>query len=115
MTPTPQNARQRSRLDLKTVLETSRVLIEAKDVQFVLENLVRISMGKLLVSRAAILLYDDERSVYSVHAAKGSTKLKNLDTVSLTPNSKDLDQPHFHLKDLEGEPNGFNTLFPRFI
>lgn len=112
MTPTPQNARQRSRLDLKTVLETSRVLIEAKDVQFVLENLVRISMGKLLVSRAAILLYDDERSVYSVHAAKGSAELKNLDTVSLTPNSKDLDQPHFHLKDLEGEPNGFNTLFP---
>lgn len=112
MTSNPQNARQRSRLDLKTVLETSRVLIEAKDVQFVLENLVRISMGKLLVSRAAILLYDDERSIYSVHAAKGSTDLKKLSTFSLNLDSEDLNQPHFHFKDLNNASHELNTLFP---
>ncbi|WP_340105340.1 PP2C family protein-serine/threonine phosphatase [Rhodohalobacter sp. 8-1] len=112
MTPSHQNARQRSRLDLKTVLETSRVLIEAKDVQFVLENLVRISMGKLLVSRAAILLYDDERSIYSVHAAKGSADLKKISTLTLNLDAEDLDQPHFQLKDLRDTSNKLNSLLP---
>jgi sigma-B regulation protein RsbU (phosphoserine phosphatase) len=112
VTTTPQNARQRSRLDLKTVLETSRVLIEAKDVQFVLENLVRISMGKLLVSRAAILLYDDDRAVYSVHAAKGSADLKNIKTVSLDLTPQNLDHAHLELKDLEGKADTISSLFP---
>jgi sigma-B regulation protein RsbU (phosphoserine phosphatase) len=112
VTSTHQNARQRSRLDLKTVLETSRVLIEAKDVEFVLENLVRISMGKLLVSRAAILLYDDERSVYSVHAPKGSADLKKVKTISLDLNPQNLDHAHLELKDFEGKTDQLSTLFP---
>ena len=112
MTPTHQNARQRSRLDLKTVLETSRVLIEAKDVQFVLDNLVRISMGKLLVSRAAILLYNDDRSEYSVQAAKGSANLKNLKTVSLQIDTETLDHPHLHLEDLGKKAQTLQSHFP---
>lgn len=112
MTPDPQHARQRSRLDLKTVLETSRVLIEAKDVQFVIENLVRIAMGKLLVSRAAILLYDEERKIYAVHAAKGSAELKQLRSVTLNIDAKNLNQPHLHLADVEGQTQELKTLFP---
>ncbi len=112
MTPTHQNARQRSRLDLKTVLETSRVLIEAKDVQFVLENLVRISMGKLLVSRAAILLLEENRSDYSVKAAKGSTELKQLKTVSLNIDTENLDHPHLYLEELEEQASSLQKHFP---
>lgn len=112
MTFNPQHARQRSRLDLKTVLETSRVLIEAKDVQFVIENLVRIAMGKLLVSRAAILLYDEERKIYAVHAAKGSADLKRLRSVTLNIDPKNLEQPHLHLADIEGQTQELKTLFP---
>jgi len=115
VTPTHQNARQRSRLDLKTVLETSRVLIEAKDVQFVLENLVRISMGKLLVSRAAILLCNDERNAYSVHAAKGSADLKSLKTVPLEINTDSLNHPHLHLDDLGDKAKSLQTLFPKGV
>lgn len=115
MTPTHQNARQRSRLDLKTVLETSRVLIEAKDVQFVLENLVRISMGKLLVSRAAILLCNDDRTAYSVQAAKGSADLKSLKTVPLEINTDSLDHPHLHLDDLGDKAKSLQTLFPKGV
>ena len=115
MTPTQKNDRQRSRLDLKTVLETSRVLIEAKDVQFVLENLVRISMGKLLVSRAAILLYDDDRSVYSVQAARGSAELKGLKAVSLEINANSLDHPHLHLEDIGEHAKPLQTLFPNGV
>lgn len=112
MKPTHQNARQRSRLDLKTVLETSRVLIEAKDVQFVLENLVRISMGKLLVSRAAILLLEENRSDYSVKAAKGSTELKQLKTVSLNIDTENLDHPHLYLEELEEQASSLQKHFP---
>lgn len=112
MTPTHQNARQRSRLDLKTVLETSRVLIEAKDVQFVLDNLVRISMGKLLVSRAAILLLEENRSDYIVKAAKGSTELKQLKTVSLNIDTENLDHPHLYLEDLEEQASSLQKHFP---
>ena len=112
MTPTHQNARQRSRLDLKTVLETSRVLIEAKDVQFVLDNLVRISMGKLLVSRAAILLYNDDRAEYSVQAAKGAAGLKNLETVSLDIDAENLDHPHLYLENLGKKAQTLQTHFP---
>jgi len=112
VTPTHQNARQRSRLDLKTVLETSRVLIEAKDVQFVLENLVRISMGKLLVSRAAILLLEENRSDYSVKAAKGSTELKQLKTVSLNIDTENLDHPHLYLEELEEQASSLQKHFP---
>lgn len=115
MTANPQNARQRSRLDLKTVLETSRVLIEAKDVQFVLENLVRISMGKLLVSRAAILLCNDDRSEYLVQAAKGSAELKNLKTASLEIDTDSLDQPHLYLKNLSGPAKSLQTHFPEGV
>jgi len=112
VTPTHQNARQRSRLDLKTVLEASRVLIEAKDVQFVLENLVRISMGKLLVSRAAILLLEENRSDYSVKAAKGSTELKQLKTVSLNIDTENLDHPHLYLEELEEQASSLQKHFP---
>lgn len=115
MTPTPQNARQRSRLDLKTVLETSRVLIEAKDVQFVLENLVRISMGKLLVSRAAILLCNDDRTAYSVQAAKGSADLKSLKTVPLDINTDSLDHPHLYLDDLGEQVKSLQKFFPNGV
>lgn len=112
MTPTQQHARQRSRLDLKTVLETSRVLIEAKDVQFVIENLVRIAMGKLLVSRAAILLYDEEKKFYTVHAAKGSSDLKQLRKASLNIDTRNLRQPHLHLAAIKGQAQDLKTLFP---
>jgi len=113
--PTQKNDRQRSRLDLKTVLETSRVLIEAKDVQFVLENLVRISMGKLLVSRAAILLYDDDRFVYSIQAAKGSADLKGFKAISLKIDTNSLDHPHLYLEDLGEQAKPLQTLFPKGV
>ena len=71
------NSKQRSRLDLKTVLETSRVLIEAQDEQFVFENLLRISMGKLLVTKATILLHDADSRSYNVSISKGGSSLED--------------------------------------
>lgn len=95
----PDSSRH-SRLDLKTVLETSRVLIEAKDVQFIMENLVRIAMGKLLVSRATILLYDEESKTYCIQAARGTASLAEQRTLSPSFTKAHLSKPYIKLDSL---------------
>lgn len=61
----------KSRFELKTVLETSRMLIESRSSDFVLNNLLLIVMGKLLTSRSAILLYDPASGSYSIQKSRG--------------------------------------------
>lgn len=60
-----------SRIGLRTILDTSRLLIESHDIDFVLNNLLLISMGKLMCSRAAIFWYHPRKSSYSIIKSKG--------------------------------------------
>lgn len=60
-----------SRFELKTLLETSRLLIESHDMDFVLNNLLLITMGKLMVTRAMVLIYQPGKENYIVSKAKG--------------------------------------------
>ena len=60
-----------SRFELKTLLETSRMLIESQDMDFVLNNLLLITMGKLMVSRAMVLIYQPGSENYLVTKSKG--------------------------------------------
>jgi sigma-B regulation protein RsbU (phosphoserine phosphatase) len=60
-----------SRFELKTLLETSRMLIESQDMDFVLNNLLLITMGKLLVSRGMIIIYQPGSDNYVVSKSKG--------------------------------------------
>lgn len=60
-----------SRFELKTLLETSRMLIESQDMDFVLNNLLLITMGKLMVSRAMVLIYQPGSENYLVSKSKG--------------------------------------------
>lgn len=62
---------RKSRFGLRTLLETSRLLIESHDVDFVLNNLLLISMGKLMVNNAAILWFQPQKNTYSVLKSKG--------------------------------------------
>jgi len=107
-----QSSKQRSRLDLRTVLETSRVLIEAQDEQFVFENLLRIAMGKLLVTRAAILLHDPATGQYEVSIAKGASGI-DVETLRLGLSSKDISASHLFVADLKGDSNALRTFFPK--
>lgn len=63
---------EHSRFELKTLLETSRMLIESQDMDFVLNNLLLISMGKLMVSRGMIILYQPGTDNYIISKSKGS-------------------------------------------
>lgn len=60
-----------SRFELKTLLETSRMLIESQDMDFVINNLLLITMGKLMVSRGMILIYQPGSENYLVSKSKG--------------------------------------------
>lgn len=62
---------QHSRFELRTLLETSRLLIESQDMNFVLNNLLLITMGKLMVSRGMILIYQPGSEDYVVSKSKG--------------------------------------------
>lgn len=69
-TPTQQDERH-SRFELRTLLETSRMLIESQDMDFVLNNLLLITMGKLMVTRAMVLIYQPGTEDYVVTKSKG--------------------------------------------
>lgn len=62
---------QHSRFELKTLLDTSKMLIESHDMEFVLNNLLLITMGKLMVSKGMIILYQPSRNNYLVSKSKG--------------------------------------------
>lgn len=60
-----------SRFELRTLLETSRMLIESQDMDFVLNNLLLITMGKLLVTKGMIIIYQPGQDNYVVSKSKG--------------------------------------------
>jgi len=66
-----QNDERHSRFELKTLLETSRMLIESQDMDFVLNNLLLITMGKLMVSRGMIMIYQPGSENYIIRRSKG--------------------------------------------
>lgn len=71
-----------SRFELKTLLETSRMLIESQDMDFVLNNLLLITMGKLMVSRGMILIYQPAQGKYVISKAKGRSSPPEGEEVS---------------------------------
>lgn len=71
-----ENEELQSRFELKTVLETSRMLVESRNTEFIINNLLLILMGRLLVSRAAIFIYDHQSDSYTLKKAKGLPQLE---------------------------------------
>lgn len=72
---------RQSRFELRTLLDTSRLLIESHDFEFVLSNLLLITMGKLMIPRGAILLYHPEIRSYEVTKCKGKIDLQANDFI----------------------------------
>lgn len=77
-----------SRFELKTLLETSRLLIESHDMHFVLNNLLLITMGKLMVTKGMILIYQPEENNYIITKSKGKDRPKEGKTVSFKQSEK---------------------------
>lgn len=65
------------------MLDTSRMLIESTDLDFVLNNLLLISMGKLFATKAVIFLIDPIHKKHVVRKSKGKTGLFEAQEVPL--------------------------------
>lgn len=76
MDRTSKNSGLQSKFELKTVLETSRILVESRNSEFIINNLLLILMGRLLVTRAAIFIYDSQTDSCILKKAKGLPKLE---------------------------------------
>ena len=79
-----KNEDLQSRFELKTLLETSRLLIESQDMGFVLNNLLLITMGKLLVTKAMVIIHQPARNNYIVTKSKGRSCPDEGETLSLS-------------------------------
>lgn len=76
------NNEMHSRFELRTLLETSRLLIESRDMDFVLNNLLLITMGKLLVTKAMVIIHQPASDTYRVTKSKGRGCPKEGTTIS---------------------------------
>lgn len=108
MSSSPLSAEeQQSRFELRTLLETSRLLIESQDPDFVLNNLLLITMGKLLVPKGMILIHKPGDSAYFVSKSKGRSWLNEGDELQA-----DFDQEILETSVLRSNeyPDVFKTL-----
>lgn len=78
-----QRKEKHTRFELKTLLETSRLLIESRETDFVLNNLLLITMGKMLVPRGAVLIQIPGKRDYIITKIKGRSHLNEGDTVEI--------------------------------
>jgi phosphoserine phosphatase RsbU/P len=78
-----QRKEKHTRFELKTLLETSRLLIESRETEFVLNNLLLITMGKMLVPRGAVLIQIPGKREYIITKIKGRSLLREGDTVEI--------------------------------
>lgn len=104
MSQSTSNDELQSRFELKTVLETSRMLIESRSSDFVLSNLLLIVMGKLLTSKAAVLLYEPAKNRYKIEKSRGVSG--DYAEIRLKPDEKKCS--HLFYKD-------FSSQFPDLI
>lgn len=81
---TKHSTDRESRFELTALLETSRMLVESHDMDFVLNNLLFITMGKLMVSQAMILIYHPARNLYEVSKSKGRNWPQEGETISFS-------------------------------
>lgn len=98
----------RSRFELKTLLDTSRLLIESHDTEFILNNLLLIIMGKLFTPKSAIILRDEHSRKWQLVRAKGRTGLQEGCLFPAESSAPASDKPYFKLHEL---PDDFRACF----
>ncbi len=95
------NQDSHSKFELKTVLETSRMLVESRDSEFIINNLLLILMGRLLVSKAAIFIHDPVNENYCLKKKKGFDKFEEKAHYHFELNSEQGKQSYFILNEID--------------
>lgn len=60
-----------SRFELKAILDSSRLLIESHDLDFIMSNLLLNVMGKLLITKSAVFMFDKDADCFFATHTKG--------------------------------------------
>lgn len=89
-----------SRFELKTLLDTSRLLIESDDPDFVLNNLLLITIGKLLTPKGLIILRKDNGTMY-VAKTKGKTGVAEKEEFECPESCCKSDKPIYTAEELK--------------
>ncbi len=111
MTSSTSSEEKNSRFELKTVLDTTRILLESRSKDFILQNLLLITMGKLLVPKAGIFLLDNKSGLYTLVKAKGSFTMEEGDTVDLSLKKTHLKKSQIEYQDCkETVPNVISNM-----
>lgn len=97
-----------SKFELKTVLETSRMLVESRDSSFIINNLLLILMGRLLVTKAAIFIHDPVNDNYCLKKKKGFEHLSEGEHYNFKLSKKQLKQSYFSIDQLDNSIPDFN-------
>ena len=87
---------QRLNFELKTVLETSRMLVESRNSTFIMNNLLLIIMGRLLVTKAAIFISDPVTGKYTLKKQKGFGNTgEGIDGIEIITNEEQKERSFF--------------------
>ncbi|TVQ65263.1 MAG: serine/threonine-protein phosphatase [Balneolaceae bacterium] len=92
-----------SGFELKTVLETSRLLVESRDSEFIINNLLLILMGRLLVTKAALFIYDSVTGNYLLKGVKGFTAIKVDEVIPIVSEEGQRQKSWFPLSEASDE------------
>lgn len=93
----------KSSFELKTVLETSRILVESRDSSFILNNLLLIIMGRLLVTKTAVFIHDASTSGrYTIKGAKGVSKQNTQESFEITVSPENREHSYISLESVTG-------------
>ena len=67
---------RRSQFELKTLIDSSKLILESQDLAFILNTLLFMIMGKLMLTRALILIKKSDAELYEVAQTKGKSHFK---------------------------------------
>lgn len=97
---------------LSPVLESARLFLESDDVNFITGNLLLAVMGKFLVTKAMILLWDEQQQNHIVFSIKGRCKYSVNEKLPLSVKKNEEGRFPVVVDLKEGQaPEGFSTLF----
>src|SRR5690625_531303 len=86
-----ESTEEQNLFELRTLLETSRLLIESRETDFVLNNLLLITMDKMLVPRGAILIHEPGSDNYRVTRIEGKARVEVDSEITLPWKSDDFE------------------------
>ena len=88
------------RFEQRTLLETGRDLIESQDPEFILNNLLLISLGKLRVSTACIIVHRPGEDHYLIKKGKGRYSKLEGKLLNYEPNINELEKGVYYYDEL---------------